>query len=188
MKEETKDAKRCFVALDLPREAINYIGKIQNLVKKRNLFNGSFTDSENLHLTLKFLGDIQEEEIEKVKERLRKIKFLEFEAEFGEIGVFSKQFIKIIWVGLKGVGKFQKEVDGKLKDLFDSEYRFMGHITIARVKNVGDKKALLEYIEGMKVKKINFKVDKFFLKESEFFSGGPIYSDLEEYNLEKLNK
>ena len=180
MEEKT----RCFVAIDLSREAINYIKEVQELIKKQNLFTGKFTESENLHLTLKFLGEIDEKQLEEVKKRLKEIEFPGFEAELGDVGVFSKDFIKIIWIHLKNADGLQRKVDEKLKDIFKSEFRFMSHITIARVKKkVGDKKALLDYIGKMKIKNIRFRVRSFFLKKSELQEEGPVYTDLEEYNL-----
>lgn len=198
---------RAFIALDLPREAINHIKEIQRLIEKKNIFIGKFTELENLHLTLKFLGEIEEEKAEEVKKRLKEIKAEEFEAELSELGVFSKKFpknkkffvsqnskrkeefsdIKIIWIKLGGKGIFslQKEIDKKLEDLFKSEERFMSHITITRVKNVPDRKRFLDYIKNIKVKKIKFKVEKFFLKKSELKPEGPVYSDIGIYNLFK---
>lgn len=183
--EEKEEKIRCFIAIDLSREAINYIEDIQKLLKKQSLFNGKFTEPENLHLTLKFLGEIDKKQIEDVKRKLKGISFEGFEVRLGEIGVFSKKFIKIVWIKLNGKGVFslQKEIDDKLKNLFREEGRFMSHITIARVKNVGDKKALLDYVQKIKTKNIKFKVDKFFLKKSELKPEGPIYEDLGEYKL-----
>src|SRR3989344_6158969 len=184
---EEKVGIRSFIAIDLPREAINHIEEVQKLLKKQSLFNGKFTEPENLHLTLKFLGEIDEKKINEVKKKLKEVKFDEFEAELGEIGVFSKKFIKIIWTKLNGRGIFdlQKQIDDELKDFFSEEQRFMSHITIARVKTVGDKKSLIDYIENMKIESIKFKVDKFYLKKSELLPEGPIYSDLEVYSAEK---
>lgn len=178
---------RCFIALEMPREAINHIRGTQKLIEKQNIFTGKFTELENLHLTLKFLGEIEEGKVEEVKKRLKEIKFNEFEAGLGEIGVFSKKFIKIVWIKLNGkeVFNLQKEVDEKLKELFEKEKRFMSHITIARVKNVPDKKRFLEYIKNLKIKKLKFKVDRFFLMKSELMPEGPVYEDLERYSLEK---
>lgn len=174
---------RCFIALDLPREAIDIIKGIQKLIEKQNLFNGKFTEPENLHLTLKFLGEISREKIEEIKEKLKEIQFNSFEAGLGGVGIFSKKFVKIIWIKLNGrqIFDLQKQIDEKLKGLFQPEFRFMGHITIVRVKNVGDKKALLDYIKNIKTKKIKFKVDRFFLKKSELFAEGPVYEDIMEY-------
>lgn len=175
---------RCFISIDLPREIINYIKEIQRLLKKQNLFNGNFTEPENLHLTLKFLGEIDEEKIGEVKKKLKEIKFDEFEARLGEIGVFSKRFIKIVWIKLNGKGIFdlQKQIDDKLKEIFEPEQRFMSHITIARVKKIShNKKEFLDYVQGMKIKSVKFKINEFFLRKSELFPEGPVYNDLGEY-------
>ena len=92
-----------------------------------------------MHLTLKFLGEIDKEKVEEVKKKLRELKMQSFEAELGEVGIFSKRFIKIIWIKLENTEKLQKEIDEKLKEIFELEERFMSHITIARVKNVRNK-------------------------------------------------
>ncbi len=176
---------RAFIAIELDKECTDEIIKIQKLLRKKVLFDGRFTESVNLHLTLKFLGEISEEKIEEVKKKLSEVNAEEFEAELGGIGVFSKDFIKIIWIKLNGGGIFQlqKKVDEALKNLFKPEERFMSHITIARVKKVGDKKGLIEYLKSIKPKKIRFKVDNFILKKSELLPDGPVYEDLESYNL-----
>lgn len=179
---------RVFIALDLPQEIKKEIKKIQGLLKKKNLFTGKFTKVENLHLTLKFLGEIDEEKIEKIKEKLREIQkesFESFDAYIEEIGVFSKNFVKIIWVKLDGkqVFELQKKIDEKLKEMFEPEKRFMSHVTIVRVKHVSDKKTLLEYLRDIKLSKLKMKVDSFYLMKSELFPEGPVYEEIEKYNL-----
>ncbi len=178
---------RAFIALDLGKECIDEIVKIQKLLKKRVLFNGKYVESENLHLTLKFLGDIDDNRIEEIKKKLSEIKIEEFDVELGEVGVFSKDFIKIIWAKLNGRGifKLQKEIDEKLSYFFPKEERFMSHITIARVKNVGDKKGLIDYLKSIKPRKIKFRAKEFILRKSELLPEGPVYEDLEKYGLLK---
>jgi len=179
------ELKRCFIALDLPREAENEIKGIQNKIKKQNLLIGKFTEPENLHLTLKFLGEIDEEIIDKAKKRLHDIKIQEFEASLGECGIFSQKFIKIVWIKLegKGIWELQKKIDESLKDLFAPEERFMSHITLARVKKVPDRKKLIEYIKNIKPKNLKFLVNEFFLKKSILQPEGPVYEDIERYLL-----
>ncbi len=176
-----KEKIRCFISLELPRKIINEICKIQDFIKKKKLFEGKIIESENLHLTLKFLGEIDDKKVNDIKKRLNEIKFKGFEAELGKIGVFSKKFIRIIWIELlgKGVFELQKQIDEKLKDLFEPEFRFMSHITIARIKKVYNKKDFLEHLEKIKVPKLKFIVNKFYFKKSELFEIGPIYEILE---------
>jgi len=128
---------RVFIAINLPEVIKEECVGIQKELEKKDLFRGKFTEKENLHLTLKFLGEIDKEDLERIKEKLKEIKFKEFELELGEIGVFSPKFIKIIWLELIGEGIFslQKEIDNCLLELFERERRFMSHLTIARVKS-----------------------------------------------------
>jgi 2'-5' RNA ligase len=178
---------RCFIALDLPLEAVTEIENIQNKLKKKVLFNGKFTERDNLHLTLKFFGEIDEGKIEEVKKRLQQVKFENFNVGLGEVGVFNKKVVRIIWIKLNGKGIFdlQKQIDEKLKSLFSVEERFMCHITIARVKSVGAKKELFEYLKSIKPKNMKFKIGSFSFKKSELLENGPIYENLEEYNFVK---
>ena len=186
-KKEIEDQKllRCFIALELSRETIEEIEEIQKLIKKKNLFYGKFTEPENLHLTLKFLGELDEDKIEEVKKKLRGIKFNDFEVSLGEAGTFINRYNSLLWVKLngKGIWDLQELLDEKLKDIFSKEERFMSHITIARMKKIPSKNLLLEYVKSMKIKKIKFQVRDFILKKSELKSDGPVYTNLEKYEL-----
>ena len=171
---------RCFISINIPKEVVQDIRKIQDKLPE---FYGKKTELENLHLTLKFLGEIDEDKIKEVKKKLEEIKLEKFESEINLIGVFSEKFIKIIWLHLSGCDKLQKIVDEKLKDLFEKERRFMSHLTIARVKAIKDKKKFLEELKKIEVPKIKFNVDKFYLMKSELTKKGPRYEIIEEYNL-----
>lgn len=181
---------RCFICLELSRDCIEYIEEIQGIIKKKNLFYGKLTEPENLHLTLKFLGEISDEQIKEIQKRLSKIKFSPFEANLGEIGSFSARALRILWIKLQGKGVFdlQIEVDKALEGLFPKEARFMSHLTIARIKKVNDMNIFKEYIQGMKIKKIKFKVNDFIFKKSELRPDGPIYTDIERYKLENFQE
>ena len=100
--KEEKKLERCFIAIDLPREAINSIKDIQKLLKKQSLFNGKFTETENLHLTLKFLGEIDEEKIGGIKKKLREIKFDEF-LQFGFNKLSTEDKLKWLETVIKDV-------------------------------------------------------------------------------------
>jgi len=171
---------RAFISINISEEIRKEIKKIQDLLPE---FFGKKTELQNLHLTLKFLGEVEEKTVEEVKEKLREIKIEKFKTEIDEIGVFSEDFIRIIWLHMEDCDNLQKQIDKVLKNLFKSERRFMSHLTIARIKGLKDKKGFLQDLKKIKIEKIKFKVDKFYLMKSELTAEGPRYSVLEEYNL-----
>jgi 2'-5' RNA ligase len=79
--------------------------------------------------------------------------------------------------------ELQKKIDESLEDLFKKEQRFMGHLTIARVKKIEDKKEFLVGLNKISVPKVYFKIKKFYLMKSELGKKGPVYSIIEEYSL-----
>ncbi|MEK6886360.1 MAG: RNA 2',3'-cyclic phosphodiesterase [Nanoarchaeota archaeon] len=178
------EKQRCFIALDLPKEIIDELKKIQNELNKQNLFIGKFTEEENVHLTLKFLGSVQKDTITKIKDRLKGVKLASFEASSDELGIFSEEFIRIIWVKLNGneVFDLQEQIDSKLVDFFPKEERFMSHITIARVKSIKDKQPLYDALRKIKLN-VKGKITSFSLIESKLMPSGPIYEVIQTYPL-----
>ncbi|MFH1711460.1 MAG: RNA 2',3'-cyclic phosphodiesterase [Nanoarchaeota archaeon] len=176
---------RCFIALDFTRDFRDEIERVQQELEKKKGWQGKLTERENLHLTLKFLGEIEDEKVEEVQKKLREIKMPDFSCYLGNLGVFTPSLIKIVWVHIIGkeVLELQKKIDEKLKDLFEPEKRFMSHLTIARVKFVKDKKILLGELGKIKTQNLKFPVREFYLMKSELTEKGPIYEELEKFSL-----
>jgi len=177
---------RVFVSVEFPSEVVKEVARVQELLGKVK-FTGKMTELENLHLTLKFLGEIDDDKIEIVRKRLREIKFDKMNLKLGRVGVFTKPKGKddrgkmIIWVKVEGkeIYELQKKIDLALKGEFAVEDRFMGHLTIARIKYVKDKRGFLERLKSIHPKSIDFVVSEFKLKKSDLDRVGPKYEDLE---------
>ncbi len=171
---------RTFIAIDIPEETKKEIIKIQERLPE---FKGKLTERENLHITLKFLGEIGKEKIEEVKKKLEEIKYKKFNAILDKIGFFDNQDRGVIWVHITNCYDLQKEVDYKLEGLFEREKRFMSHLTIARTKYIKDKEKFLDELNKIKISPLKFQVKKFVLKESIPLKQKHVYETLESYNL-----
>jgi 2'-5' RNA ligase len=184
MVEEKNELKRCFIAIEFSDEVVKEIARVQELLVKTK-FTGKLTELENLHLTLKFLGEIDDEKIEEVKKKLKEIKFLEMKLKLGKIGIFSiRGKPNIVWIKIEGkqIHDLQKKIDEVLSGMFKIEERFMSHLTIARIKYVKDKKGFLEHIDSIHIMPVEFDVSEFKLKKSELKPIGPVYAELEVYS------
>ncbi|MFQ5892588.1 MAG: RNA 2',3'-cyclic phosphodiesterase, partial [Candidatus Methanofastidiosia archaeon] len=168
---------------EIEDELKDRILKIQNELKFEKM---KIVKPQNLHVTLKFLGEIDEEKTEKVLEVLRDTskEFSPFKASLKKLGVFRNlNYIRVLWIGIDNeMEELQKRIDERLSLLgFKREKKIMPHLTLARVKYLKDKKAFLERfreLENVEVGEVEVKSVK--LKKSILTSKGPIYSDVEE--------
>ena len=174
---------RLFIALNIPEEIRKKLYEEAVLLKKEGMFEGKVTGKDNLHLTLKFLGDVEEEKVGEIKERLNGISLGKFDVMLGGLGVFDENFVRIIWASLLGVEELQGEVDRVLLGMFPREERFMGHVTIARVKNVKEKRSLIDRLKVVRLDNFKFRVESFELMKSELSKSGPEYEVLEKIEL-----
>lgn len=175
---------RLFIAIEIPEDVKNYIEMVQEKIDN-DLAKIRFIIKEQIHLTLKFLGEVQPNEVENIKDKLKKIKFKSFSTYLGSIGVFpNENYIRVVWIGLKPeneVLELQKNIDEKLKKLFNKEKNFKAHITLARVKFVEDKKKFVDRLNKIKIEKKKIDINKFKLMKSNLSSKGTIYEDLEVF-------
>ena len=179
---------RAFICIDFPDEVIKKVVRIQKLISKKQ-FVGKLTELENLHLTLKFLGEIDEKTLNRIEKMLSEIKFPTLNLQLESVGTFSYGGNpKIVWIKVIGnLFELQKKIDSLLENLLPKEGRFMSHLTIARLKYVKDKKDFIDYISKIKLKPIKFVVNSFKLKSSELRPECPVYKTLKEFSAIRPN-
>jgi len=179
---------RTFVAIEISNnEVINSIKKIQDKIN----INARPIESKNFHFTLQFLGEISEENSQKIIQALRTIEFSSFSINLKGVGAFPKpKFPRVIWIGTDENGgnmliQLSKKVEKVLEPLgFFSDKPFKPHITVFRIKKkIGD---ITKELENQKMVDFGIQeVTSIKLKKSELTSNGPIYSDLEEIKAKK---
>lgn len=170
---------RTFIAIDVPEDISDKLKELQK--KFENL--ASITFPKIFHLTLKFLGEISEEQIEEVRNSLRKVKFKPFNLELTEIGSFpDDKRINVLWIGVEPADKvieLQEEIEQNLNG-FARDLRFHPHITIGRVKFVKDKEGIKRLLKRKVEGK--FRAENFRLIKGELMPEGPKYTNLGVYS------
>ncbi|NND85916.1 MAG: RNA 2',3'-cyclic phosphodiesterase [Nitrosopumilus sp.] len=174
---------RTFVAVEISN--ISVIKEIEKFQSQRN-FNAKAVETKNLHFTLQFVGEISDDDSQKIISALKKIEFTGFEVNLEGIGAFPKpKFPRVIWIGTDSQGgdsliKLSKLVQNALEPLgYNQDKPFKPHLTVFRIKKkIGD---ITEELE--KQKSLNFgiqEVTSLKFKKSELTPNGPIYSDITE--------
>ena len=176
---------RCFVAIDLPQDIINELQRVQ-LELSRADAGMKLVAPEKVHLTIAFLGEVDSMEVENCKAALNSVKCNSFRARLGNVGFFSPEYIRIIFVELEPANEFinlNKLVYSELSKFCRLDNRFHPHITLARVKSIGDRARFLEVAKDTKVKPLEFNVKSFSLKKSSLRDGEYVYEDLAGFTL-----
>lgn len=187
---------RTFIAIDLPKEIKDSLSTIQEQLKKSGA-DVKWVLPQNIHLTLKFLGEIDDarlSKINKIIEDATKDKN-PFQIHISSIGAFPKiKFPRILWIGIdKGNNETKgivKELEEKISKIgIPAEDRpFSSHITIGRTKSTLNREKLVQDLETLAIKfgeeNLEFTVTKITLFKSTLTPKGPIYEILKETSLQ----
>lgn len=168
---------RLFLAIDIPEEVKDEIVNVQGQLKPH--IRAKYVERDNLHVTLKFLGEIEDT---KVLERLKDISFSPFKATLSTTGAFpNMNYIKIIWIGIKQGAEQIIGLHNKIESVipFEKDRNFHPHITVARVKSKVDEKAR-KIMSSVSVD-AEFPVKEFVLYKSTLTPSGPVYEKVSSY-------
>ncbi|NYZ78676.1 RNA 2',3'-cyclic phosphodiesterase [Candidatus Micrarchaeota archaeon] len=175
---------RTFIAIETSEELREKMAELQ---KQLAIEGVKPVEKENLHLTLHFLGEIDEVMKDKVIKGMDKLNCKKFEMSCEVVGAFpSKNYIRVIWVGAEApeLKQIYDQLGTEFARLGFKQEQFSPHITLARVKFLKDKEKLTEFLEeNEQVELGDCKVDGVFLKKSTLTPKGPIYENVYEKKL-----
>jgi 2'-5' RNA ligase len=183
-----KSLIRSFIAIELvDRDVIERLKDFQYDLLNTGA-DVKLVKPEHIHLTLRFLGEIEPSMVEAVSIELQKVRFNPFRISLRGAGFFpGKGRIRVVWIGLENgapeiVNIFNQIEEGLRKLGFRSEKkRFSPHITVARVRSPKEKVKLIELIKRRVNEEFgSFAVRSIKLKKSLLTPMGPIYSTLYE--------
>jgi len=149
-------------------------------------------EPHNIHITLKFLGDAEEQHIDQIEHCIKEsaIGIKPFSITLKGTGVFpNPSYLKVVWIGIQDggiIGSIATALDDKLSKLgYEKEKRrFSPHLTIGRVRTACNKQQLLQAVD--KYRDVEFNIEQvrsIHLKKSELTPQGPIYTTLREIML-----
>ncbi|HUF54204.1 MAG TPA: RNA 2',3'-cyclic phosphodiesterase [Dehalococcoidia bacterium] len=193
---EAADALRLFVAIELPEEIRDALAETQARLKVGELERLRWAKPQNIHITLKFLGETPAGRQQAIEGALAEAVqgVAPFEIRLGKLGKFGgRQNPRVLWVDAAGdtqaLSALQNRVQEKLSPLgFSPENRpFSVHLTLARVPEDMQRavaRPINEAIDTVKVPDMEIPVRKVSLMRSELRREGPTYTCLASFPLE----
>lgn len=185
------ERQRLFVSLDLPQEVRAAAGMLRERLREMSeeaSRNISWTRPEGMHLTLKFLGEVEAGRIEEIQAALMEAGqvFRTITITVEGLGGFPTLHLpRVIWLGIKepsgGLLKLQKRVDQVLTPLgFPPETRsFHPHLTLGRVGSLQGRNTIMQALKALNPVRLGeWKLEEFGLIRSVLQPGGAVYTKL----------
>ncbi|MFH1106281.1 MAG: RNA 2',3'-cyclic phosphodiesterase [Candidatus Micrarchaeota archaeon] len=177
---------RLFLAVEIPEEIR---AKLETTVldARRLGIPASFSKTDQLHITLLFLGEKTDAQLAEIRGKLSGLNSQKFKMFIQGAGFFpSDRFIRVFWAGAQDSYGELHALHTQVCTLLDSrpEPNYAGHITLARVKspdNLQSLRDLRRTLEGVQFGE--FTVSEIVLKKSTLTPEGAAYEDLNTFPL-----
>jgi 2'-5' RNA ligase len=181
---------RAFIAIELPSRLKLELGKLQTQLKMQRQNWVKWVDPNSIHLTLKFLGNIDINSTGQITKEMEGAArgISPFFLEVKDLGVFPNlRRVQVAWVGVSGeidkVVQLQQNLESNLEYLgfVPEKRRFTPHLTLARLRDQAkpeERQKFGQLIASTGFKSDPFKVDTVSLMRSQLTNHGAVYSQL----------
>jgi len=179
---------RSFIAFDIDSKSV-----LRELSEAKDKLvntgaNLKLVKPQNIHITMRFLGDVHPTMIDAIHEEMEGVSFTPFDVELRGLGVFPNlKYVRVVWAGIhEGADKLSRvfdQLEPRLRKLgFKPDPKgFSPHLTIARVRTAHNKAELIQCVKELEDHKFGvLRADCLRLKKSVLTPKGPIYSTLKE--------
>jgi RNA 2',3'-cyclic 3'-phosphodiesterase len=179
---------RAFIAIKISADISKKLRDIQAKLKQAQA-HVSWVNPENIHLTLQFLGNIDEDQVPAIIAQIEEaVKVVApFQLQIGYAGAFPNlRYPRVIWIGVtdneeQSLKTLQTEISSQMAQIgFEQEDgRFKPHLTLGRIRSQKNKSTLVRAIEGMvNIWVGGLSVDTVYLIRSDLKPTGAEYTDL----------
>jgi len=180
---------RTFIAIEVPDSFKAAAGKVQDDLRRFRC-RVSWTRSNGMHLTLKFLGDTDEGIVDEIGEALERavIHFQAFEIKLGSPGVFGGGNPRVLWLGLEAPQTLFDLVKAVEEAMFGFGFarekrKFHPHLTLSRVKEQAGAIEMADFFKALSVDSEVSTVYEIVLFRSDLKPSGAVYTPLKRVSL-----
>jgi 2'-5' RNA ligase len=175
---------RLFVALPIPQSVAQSIMLIQGGVP-----GARWQTREQLHLTLRFIGEADGREAAMLDDALAAIEMSAFDLQLHGVGQFGHKQPHALWAGLRkseALEHLQRKVDAAIRRVGQPQdaYKFTPHVSVARLRNPEGGKLIEWLTHNALFTSAEFRIGAFNLYSSLLTSDGSVYAVEREYLLE----
>ncbi|UCG61276.1 MAG: RNA 2',3'-cyclic phosphodiesterase [Candidatus Zixiibacteriota bacterium] len=182
---------RLFIALPLEPSVKDALGRNIALFKQKG---GSvkWVKAENIHLTLRFLGETDENLVDEIKKQIDEAvnSHRQVKTSIATLGGFPNlNRPRVIWVGIEqnieALSKMARDIEHRMRSLgFEKEKKqFKAHLTLGRVRHPKGLENLTDFLNDYRFEAIPLCFDRVILFKSTLTPQGPIYDRLHEAKL-----
>jgi 2'-5' RNA ligase len=177
---------RTFIAVELSDGIKREIGRVISELK-RSGENIKWVKPGNMHITLKFLGNVKEEKIPQINNKLIAVskEFGAFDINIHETGVFPGwRNPRVLWAGIDSgkerLKSLSERIEAGMMDIgFEKEKReFKAHLTIGRVKHIKNKKKFEQIVSSTRFTKVFMRISEICVFKSTLTPLGAVYEKL----------
>jgi len=188
---------RCFIAIDIPADIRAELADLQKaLAGKVDVHKGDvkWVEPASMHLTLKFLGEVPDNQIVEVCNITKDVagRYPEFDFAVREAGSFGGRAARVLWVGAgldcPELLELQQDLEDELADAGWAweNRRFSGHLTLCRIRNSQAGEKLGRLIEEYKEYDLGLvRAGSIIVFESQLTPQGPLYTPMGTYKLQE---
>ena len=175
---------RLFVAIDLPADLKHRIEPLCSGVE-----GASWVGEDNMHLTLRFIGEVGEENLDDIVGALARVNGTRFSLEVTGAGHFeSRRRVRALWLGLEkqpALFALRERIESALvhAGLPPEGRKFSAHLTLARLKGTRPARVHDWLAANSLFRAAPFEVEDFVLFSSLLGRGGAIYQPVQTFLL-----
>ena len=186
--------KRLFLAIPIQTENNGFLPLVNDLkTRLSHETKMNWVRPNNIHLTLKFIGETPPQDETKIIEAVGKMveHHKPFTMDFNHTGIFGTRYApRVLWLGMQQTPQELLDLAEDTLDTFDKigflrdRQNFVPHITLARINSLFEKQYFQKVVQAIEQKTyIHQEVKEIILFQSHLYSNGPVYKALRVFSL-----